>query len=117
VSGFCWEQQATWPRSTSTQRKRHRFFLTLGQWAHDLTLPVLVGDPTDAGGRFGGTAAGFVQKSGLEPVLQCWPTVGRRCSNGWFGSSPCPRFLLRAAMYLLGPFSANHRSAENRYPR
>ena len=35
-------------------------FLALASGAHDLTLPVLWATTTDAGGRFGGTASGFV---------------------------------------------------------
>jgi MFS transporter, ACS family, glucarate transporter len=35
-------------------------FLALASGAHDLTLPVLWATTTDAGGRFGGTTAGFV---------------------------------------------------------
>ena len=35
-------------------------FLALASGAHDTTLPVLWATTTDAGGRFGGTAAGFV---------------------------------------------------------
>ena len=41
-------------------------FLALASGAHDLTLPVLWATTTDAGGRFGGTAAGFRQFR-LEP--------------------------------------------------
>src|SRR5437870_9031031 len=48
-------------------------FLALASGAHDLTLPVLWATTTDAGGRFGGTASGFVNfastLSGLLPPL------------------------------------------------
>src|SRR5204863_1568364 len=45
-------------------------FLALASGAHDLTLPVLWATTTDAGGRFGGTASGFVNfASSLSGVL------------------------------------------------
>ena len=45
-------------------------FLALASGAHDLTLPVLWSTTTDAGGRFGGTASGFVNfASSLSGML------------------------------------------------
>ena len=45
-------------------------FLALASGAHDLTLPVLWATTTDAGGRFGGTASGFVNfASSLSGML------------------------------------------------
>ena len=50
-------------------------FLALASGAHDLTLPVLWATTTDAGGRFGGTASGFVNfassLSGMLAPLVC----------------------------------------------
>ena len=59
-----------WPRSTSTQPEAAIAFLVLASGAHDLTLPVLWATTTDAGGRFGGTASGFVNfASSLSGML------------------------------------------------
>jgi ACS family glucarate transporter-like MFS transporter len=52
-------------------------FLALASGAHDLTLPVLWSTTTDAGGRFGGTASGFVNFASslsgmLAPLTAAW---------------------------------------------
>jgi len=52
-------------------------FLALASGAHDLTLPVLWATTTDAGGRFGGTASGFVNFASslsgmLAPLTAAW---------------------------------------------
>jgi len=52
-------------------------FLALASGAHDLTLPVLWATTTDAGGRFGGTAGGFVNFASslsgmLAPLTAAW---------------------------------------------
>ena len=74
-------------------------FLALASGAHDLTLPVLWATTTDAGGRFGGTASGFVNLASsisgtLAPLAAA--LLERR-----FGSFHAA-FFAAAAMYLLG---------------
>jgi nitrate/nitrite transporter NarK len=74
-------------------------FLTLANGAHDLMLPVLWATATDAGGRFGGTASGFVNLASslsgmLAPLAAAW-------LERIFGSFHAV-FLAAAALYLMG---------------
>ena len=74
-------------------------FLTLASGAHDLTLPVLWATTTDAGGRFGGTGAGFVNlASSLSAMLA---PLSAALLERMFGSFHAA-FFVAAAMYLLG---------------
>ncbi len=74
-------------------------FLALASGAHDLTLPVLWATTTDAGGRFGGTAAGFVNfASSLSGMLA---PLSAALLERLFGSFHAV-FYAAAAMYLLG---------------
>jgi MFS family permease len=74
-------------------------FLALASGAHDLTLPVLWATTTDAGGRFGGTASGFVNfASSLSGVLA---PLSAALLDRMFGSFHAV-FYVAAAMYLLG---------------
>jgi MFS transporter, ACS family, glucarate transporter len=74
-------------------------FLALASGAHDLTLPVLWATTTDAGGRFGGTAAGFVNfASSLSGVLA---PLSAALLERLFGSFHAV-FYAAAAMYLVG---------------
>jgi MFS family permease len=74
-------------------------FLALASGAHDLTLPVLWATTTDAGGRFGGTAGGFVNFASsisgmLAPLSAAW-------LQSQFGSFHAV-FIAAAALYLAG---------------
>jgi MFS family permease len=74
-------------------------FLALASGAHDLTLPVLWATTTDAGGRFGGTASGFVNlASSLSGMLA---PLSAALLERMFGSFHAA-FFVAAAMYLLG---------------
>jgi len=74
-------------------------FLALASGAHDLTLPVLWATATDAGGRFGGTAAGFVNfASSLSGMLAPLSAALLERSFGSFHAV----FYAAAGMYLLG---------------
>ncbi len=74
-------------------------FLALASGAHDLTLPVLWATTTDAGGRFGGTASGFVNfASSLSGMLA---PLSAALLERMFGSFHAV-FYAAAAMYLLG---------------
>src|SRR5205823_6530734 len=74
-------------------------FLALASGAHDLTLPVLWATTTDVGGRFGGTAAGFVNfASSLSGMLA---PLSAALLERMFGSFHAA-FFVAAAMYLLG---------------
>ena len=73
--------------------------LALASGAHDLTLPVLWATTTDAGGRFGGTAAGIVNFASslsgmLAPLSAAW-------LQSVFGSFHAV-FLAAATMYVGG---------------
>src|SRR5437867_4194846 len=60
-------------------------FLALASGAHDLTLPVLWATTTDAGGRFGGTASGFVNfASTLSGMLAPLAAAGLERAFGSF---------------------------------
>ena len=73
--------------------------LALASGAHDMTLPVLWATTTDAGGRFGGTASGFVNlASSLSGTLA--PMTAALLERA-FGSFHAV-FLVAAAMYLSG---------------
>jgi MFS family permease len=73
--------------------------LVLASGAHDLTLPVLWATTTDAGGRFGGTASGFVNfASSLSGMLA---PLSAALLQRMFGSFHAV-FLAAAAMYLFG---------------
>ncbi|MEX2260794.1 MAG: MFS transporter [Bryobacteraceae bacterium] len=74
-------------------------FLALASGAHDLTLPVLWATTTDAGGRFGGTASGFVNfASSISGMLAPLTAVGLERIFGTFHAV----FYAAAGMYLLG---------------
>lgn len=74
-------------------------FLALASGAHDLTLPVLWATTTDAGGRFGGTASGFVNfASSLSGTLA---PLSAAMLERTFGSFHAV-FYAAAAMYLVG---------------
>ena len=73
--------------------------LVLASGAHDCTLPVLWATTTDVGGKFGGTAAGFVNfastLSGMvAPLTSAWLYEA-------FGSFTAV-FLVAAGLYLCG---------------
>lgn len=73
--------------------------LALASGAHDLTLPVLWATTTDAGGRFGGTASGFVNfASSLSGMLA--PLTAAALDRA-FGSFHAV-FYAAAGMYLIG---------------
>lgn len=73
--------------------------LVLASGAHDLTLPVLWATTTDAGGRFGGTAGGFVNlASSLSGVLAPLSAALLERAFGSFHAI----FFAAAAMYLVG---------------
>jgi MFS family permease len=74
-------------------------FLALASGAHDLTLPVLWATTTDTGGRFGGTAAGFVNfASSLSGMLA---PLSAAFLESLFGSFHAV-FYAAAAMYVVG---------------
>jgi MFS transporter, ACS family, glucarate transporter len=74
-------------------------FLALASGAHDMTLPVLWATTTDVGGRFGGTASGFVNlASSLSGMLA---PLSAALLERMFGSFHAV-FLAAAAMYLAG---------------
>jgi MFS family permease len=73
--------------------------LVLASGAHDLTLPVLWATTTDAGGRFGGTASGFVNfASSLSGMLA---PLSAAFLERLFGSFHAV-FYAAAALYLFG---------------
>jgi len=74
-------------------------FLALASGAHDLTLPVLWATTTDAGGRFGGTASGFVNfASTLSGMLAPLTAAGLERAFGSFHAV----FYAAAGLYVLG---------------
>ena len=74
-------------------------FLAVASGMHDMTLPVLWATTTDAGGRFGGTAAGFVNfASSLSGMLA--PLTSERLEH-FFGSFHAV-FFVAAGLYVLG---------------
>jgi len=74
-------------------------FLTLASGAHDLTLPVLWATTTDAGGRFGGTASGFVNfASAIAGTLAPLTAAALEHAFGSFHAV----FFAASSMYLLG---------------
>jgi MFS transporter, ACS family, glucarate transporter len=74
-------------------------FLVLASGAHDLTLPVLWATTTDAGGRFGGTASGFVNfASSLSGMLA---PLSAALLARMFGSFHAV-FFAAAALYVVG---------------
>jgi sugar phosphate permease len=74
-------------------------FLVLASGAHDLTLPVLWATTTDAGGRFGGTASGFVNfSSSLSGMLAPLSAAFLERTFGSFHAV----FYAAAAMYVAG---------------
>lgn len=74
-------------------------FLALASGAHDLTLPVLWATTTDAGGRFGGTASGFVNfASSLSGMLAPLTAAG---FDRVFGSFHAV-FYVAGGLYVLG---------------
>jgi MFS family permease len=71
--------------------------LALASGCHDLTLPVLWATTTDAGGRFGGTAGGFVNlASALSGMLAPLMAAGFAHSFGSFHAV----FWIAAGLYL-----------------
>jgi ACS family glucarate transporter-like MFS transporter len=73
--------------------------LVLASGAHDLTLPVLWATTTDAGGRFGGTASGFVNfASSLSGMLA---PLSAAFLERLFGSFHAV-FYAAAALYIFG---------------
>jgi fucose permease len=73
--------------------------LALASGAHDMTLPVLWATTTDAGGRFGGTASGFVNlASSLSGALAPMTAALLERTFGSFHGV----FLAAATMYLSG---------------
>jgi MFS family permease len=73
--------------------------LALASGTHDLTLPVLWATTTDAGGRFGGTAAGFVNfASSLSGMLAPLTAAALERAFGSFHAV----FYAAAGMYLAG---------------
>jgi hypothetical protein len=74
-------------------------FLALASGAHDLTLPVLWATTTDAGGRFGGTASGFVNlASSLSGMLAPLTAALLERVFGSFHAA----FYLAAGLYVVG---------------
>src|SRR5262249_49833587 len=74
-------------------------FLALASGAHDMTLPVLWATTTDAGGRFGGTASGFVNfASCLSGVLAPLTAAGLETIFGSFHAV----FYVAAGLYVFG---------------
>ena len=73
--------------------------LILASGAHDLTLPVVWATTTDVGGRFGGTAAGFVNfASSLSGMMA---PLSAALLERMFGSFHAV-FYVAAGMYLVG---------------
>jgi MFS transporter, ACS family, glucarate transporter len=74
-------------------------FLALASGAHDMTLPVLWATTTDTGGRFGGTAAGFVNfASSISGTVAPMTAALLERTFGSFHAV----FFAAAGMYLLG---------------
>jgi MFS family permease len=73
--------------------------LVLASGAHDLTLPVVWATTTDVGGRFGGTAAGFVNFA--SSISGMTAPLAAALLERIFGSFHAV-FLVAAAMYLVG---------------
>jgi MFS family permease len=74
-------------------------FLALASGAHDLTLPVLWATTTDAGGRFGGTASGFVNfASSLSGMLAPLTAASLEQAFGSFHAV----FYAAAGLYVIG---------------
>jgi ACS family glucarate transporter-like MFS transporter len=73
--------------------------LALASGTHDLTLPVLWATTTDAGGRFGGTAGGFVNlASSLSGMLAPLSAAALERAFGSFHAV----FYAAAGMYVAG---------------
>ncbi len=73
--------------------------LSLASGAHDLTLPVLWATCNDAGGRFGGSAAGFINfASTLSGVTAPLAAAKLAQAFGSFNSV----FYVAAGLYVLG---------------
>lgn len=75
------------------------FWLTFSSATHDLTLPVAWSTCVDVGGRFGGTASGFMNVASsisgmLSPVAAAW-------LSQVFGTFH-PLFAIAAGVYLIG---------------
>ena len=73
--------------------------LVLASGAHDLTLPVLWATTTDVGGRFGGTASGYVNLA--SSISGVTAPLSAALLEQIFGSFHAV-FYAAAAMYLLG---------------
>jgi MFS family permease len=73
--------------------------LVLASGAHDLTLPVVWATTTDVGGRFGGTAAGFVNFA--SSISGMTAPLAAAMLERLFGSFHAV-FYVAAGMYLLG---------------
>jgi MFS family permease len=73
--------------------------LVLASGAHDLTLPVVWATTTDVGGRFGGTAAGFVNFA--SSISGMTAPLAAALLERTFGSFHAV-FYVAAVMYLFG---------------
>jgi ACS family glucarate transporter-like MFS transporter len=73
--------------------------LALASGAHDLTLPVLWATCTDAGGKFGGSSAGFINFASCISGVAA-PLVAARLEqiSGSFNSV----FYVAGGLYVLG---------------
>jgi ACS family D-galactonate transporter-like MFS transporter len=76
-------------------------FLTLASGAHDLTLSVMWSTATDFGGRFGGTAGGFINVASSISGMLAPITAGTVASA--FGSFHAV-FWIAAALYFSAAF-------------
>jgi MFS family permease len=99
VSGFLLAA-ASYATATSMQSAGWAIaFLAFASGAHDLTLPVLWATTTDAGGRFGGTAGGFINfASSLSGVVAPLAAAGLESALGSFHAV----FWVAAGLYVFG---------------
>src|SRR5262249_32655656 len=75
--------------------------LVLASGAHDLTLPVLWASCADAGGRFGGTAAGYINfASCISGMAAPMIAAVLYTTFGSFSSV----FFVAASIYVIGGF-------------
>jgi hypothetical protein len=73
--------------------------LALASGAHDLTIPVLWATCTDAGGKFGGSTAGFINfASSISGVAAPLAAAKLEQMSGSFNSA----FYVAGSLYLLG---------------
>ncbi len=86
---------AVWAESAASAL----FWLTFSSLTHDLTLPVAWSTCVDVGGRFGGTASGYMNMASsisgmIAPIAAAWLSQS-------FGSF-YPLFAITAGAYLIG---------------